>query len=378
MERKKICFVVASPSTARIFLANHIKTLDSVYDVYLVANLNGFKEGYYSDLPIKLVKHIEIHRKINLIKDIKAFVSMIIFFRKQKFDAVHSVSPKAGLISSIAASISQIRVRIHIFTGQVWYTRKGLFKKFLMLLDKLIVRSSTHVLVDGKSQMQFLINKEILKPGASFVLGEGSISGVDTKKFIPNREIKSRVRKDLKINDTDIVFMFLGRMNVDKGIPELADAYNTLRNKYKNVRLLLVGEDEENMKEVINQKVVDSDSIIFYGVTKNPEYILQACDVFCLPSHREGFGTSIIEASLLEKPVICSDTYGVMETIIENKTGLRHQVGDIDSLYLQMEKLVSEKRLREELGLAGRKYVLKNFSAELISEKWLDFYKNNI
>ena len=139
---------------------------------------------------------------------------------------------------------------------------------------------------------------------------------------------------------------------------------------------MLVAVDEENMITVVQKKITDTSSVILYGLTLFPERLLQACDVFCLPSYREGFGTSVIEASLLEKPVICSDTYGLMETIIENKTGLRHKVADVDSLFYQMEKLVNDVKLREELGRGGRNYVLENFSAELISEKWLGFYKS--
>ena len=93
-----------------------------------------------------------------------------------------------------------------------------------------------------------------------------------------------------------------------------------------------------------------------------------------MPSHREGFGTSIIEASLLEKPIICSDTYGLMETIIDNETGLRHYVNDVDSLYYAMDRLKNEKNLRESLGKKGRQYVLNNFSAQIIS-KMSNFYK---
>ncbi len=142
--------------------------------------------------------------------------------------------------------------------------------------------------------------------------------------------------------------------------------------------MILADRDEGNITPVIKQKVKNIESVIFYGVPPNPERLLQACDVFCMPSYREGFGTSIIEASLLEKPIICSDTYGLMETIIDHKTGLRHKVADIDSLYAAMEKLMNDQDLRILLGKGGRDYVLEHFSAQNISKKWLEFYKKNI
>ena len=247
-----------------------------------------------------------------------------------------------------------------------------------MFLDRFIVWNATDILVDGESQRQFLIKNKIVKTPSSFVLGKGSISGVDTNRFIPDETVKQEVRKELGITKKEVVYMFLGRMNVDKGINELADAFNNLQINHPNVRLLLVGGDEQNMTPIVKRTVKNIASVIFYGVTPSPERLLQACDVFCLPSYREGFGTSVIEASLLKKPIICSDTYGLMETIIENKTGLRHKVADVNSLFNQMEKLVDAKDLRIALGEGGRTYVLENFQADLISKKWFNFYNKKL
>ena len=291
-----------------------------------------------------------------------------------KFDAVHTVTPKAGLLGVFAARLANTNNRIHIFTGQIWHTKTGLFRQVLKIIDKFIVWNATDILVDGETQRQFLIKNKIIPLANSFVLGKGSISGVNTKRFVPDIQVKNKVRDELGIKVNEIVYAFLGRMNTDKGIIELAEAFNTLQIKYLNVRLLILGADEENMKPIIQQKIKDIKSVIFYGLTLCPEKTLQASDVYCMPSYREGFGTSVIEASLLEKPIICSDTYGLMETIIENKTGLRHKVADVTSLYIAMEKLVEDKNLREKLGKLGRAYVLENFSAKIITEKWLEFY----
>tara|TARA_B100000767_G_C19771049_1_gene540033 strand:- start:817 stop:1986 length:1170 start_codon:yes stop_codon:yes gene_type:complete len=378
LPKKKICFVVSSPKTVRAFLQNHIRALAIYYDVYLVANFENESPSIFNSLPLKEIKDIPIPREINLLNDVKALISLRSYFKEMKFDIVHTVTPKAGLLGGFASRLAGIKKRIHIFTGQVWHTKTGLFKRMLMLLDRFIVWNATDILVDGESQRQFLIKNSIVKDANSFVLGKGSISGVDTNRFVPNESVKSEVRDELGIQESEVVFMFLGRMNLDKGINELADSFNRLQKKHLNVRLLIVGRDEGNMIPVVKKKVENNDSIIFYGETPTPERLLQACDIFCLPSYREGFGTSVIEASLLEKPVICSDTYGLMETIIDNVTGLRHKVSSVESLFLQMETLVNNLKLREKLGKGGRKYVIDNFSSEMITQKWLEFHKKNL
>lgn len=378
MEKKKICFVVSSPLTAAAFLVNHIKALSDFYDVYLVANFDNVNPDIFKNVPLKAIKDINILRNINLFSDTKTLFALRKYFKEEQFDAVHTVTPKAGLLGVLGARLAGTKKRIHIFTGQVWHTKKGIFKRLLMFIDKFIVWNATDILVDGESQRLFLIENNIVENDKSFVLGKGSISGVDTNRFVPNSDVRNAFRNEIGYQPDDVVFTFLGRMNIDKGMLELAVAFDKLSQKYDKVRLLLIGFDEENIEALMKKKVKNSEKVFFYGMTPSPEKIMQAGDVFCLPSYREGFGTSVIEASLLEKPIICSDTYGLMETIIDNETGLRHKVADAESLFSQMEVLVNNENMRHQLGKKGREYVLENFSAQQISDKWLEFYRNKI
>jgi glycosyltransferase involved in cell wall biosynthesis len=374
---KKICFVVSAPITAQAFLLKHFEYLSKEFDITLVAN---FETQADFEIPfVKNTKHIAIQRSIHPIKDLLALIQLFFFFRKESFHVVHSVTPKAGLLAMTAAWLSRIPIRIHIFTGQVWHTQLGFKKQFLKFLDRLLVFFTTHVLVDGQSQRQFLIANKIITDKNSKVLGKGSISGVAIQKFIPSNEIRSLYRKQLNFKENDIVFAFLGRMNTDKGILDLAKAFQMLSADFPNVKLLLIGFDEEHMQEQIRK--IQIDNIIYFGPTPKPQEVLQAADVFCLPSYREGFGTSVIEASLLELPIICSDTYGLTETIIENTTGLRHEVKNVNQLYNQMRLLTEDATTRSYLGKNGRQYVLDHFSADEISLHWLKFYKtilNNV
>ena len=370
--KKKICFVVSAPITAKAFLIKHFEYLSKEFDITLVAN---FETQADFEVPfVKNTKHIAIHRSINPLKDFLALIQLYFFFKKESFHVVHSVTPKAGLLAMTAAWISRIPIRIHIFTGQVWHTQVGLKEQFLKFLDRLLVWFTTHILVDGQSQRQFLITNKIITDKNSKVLGKGSISGVDVQKFNPSSEIRNLYRAQLNFQNNDIVFAFLGRMNTDKGILDLAKAFQKLHADFPNVKLLLIGFDEEQMQEKIRQ--IQTENIIYFGPTPKPQEVLQAADVFCLPSYREGFGTSVIEASLLELPIICSDTYGLAETIIENKTGLRHEVKNVDQLYNQMKLLVQNEETRTVLGKNGRQYVLEHFSADEISLQWLTFYKD--
>ena len=372
--RPKICFIVSAPMTAQFFLRDHIKALSQKYDIYLVAN--GGKDYRLEIEGIKGWYSVDIQRGISPLTDIKSIVRLWKYFSCMKFDAVHSVTPKAGMVTSIAAKLAGITSRIHIYTGQVWATRRNLSRFVLKSIDKLISVLNNYSLVDGEGQREFLIAQGIITPDQSRVLGKGSISGVNTERFFPSPIIKTQVRESLGIKKDKIVFCLMGRFNKEKGIYELFEAFNNIVIYCPNAYLFLIGMDEENCLKHLGQykNIIEDDNYKFFGKTTQPERILQAADIFCMPSYREGFGSSVIEAQCLGIPVICSDIYGLKDAMVDNETGLRCSVGDSKSLEDRMSQLYRDSILREKLGNAGRERVLKYFSGEEITSHWVNFY----
>lgn len=380
MEEKKIkiCFIVSAYIVAQQFLRDHIHELSKYYDVYLVADLSD-KDLLIINNEFDLAgyKSIKIERNISINRDIKAVFKLRKYFKSMQFSAVHSISPKAGLITALSGFLIRNPNRIHIFTGQVWASRKGIGRKVLMFMDRIIVLLDTQIMVDGFSQRDYLVKNKIVKQDEAIVVGAGSITGVNVDRFNPKIEVRKAIRNRLKISENAIVFVFLGRLKVDKGINELLMAFNQLYNKNKNAYLLLIGGDEENFINEFDKykNIHPGENFYFYGRTTTPEIPLQAGDIFCLPSYREGFGSSIIEASCLGLPVICSDVYGLLDAIIDEQTGLRCKVKDVSSLYNQMDRLMNDSHLRKQLGENGRERVLRQFSSKDITSAWIEYYK---
>jgi len=374
MQRKRICFIVAVPGSAQSFLKDHIKELSKYYDVYLACNIQSDKE--IEGLDVKGFFSFPISRKISLHNDLIALIKLTSYFKKMRFDAVHSVTPKAGLITALASWTTGIKHRIHIFTGQVWATRDGLSRFMLKAIDKLISGLDNQILVDGKSQQAFLIKEGVLNASNSLVLGDGSICGVNTSRFMPSKTIRTSCRKRLGIPNNKIVYVFMGRLTRDKGVYELLHAFNKIAKKRDNVFLLLFGTDEEKISTSFSKyENLSKSNFLYYGLTKEPQNMLQAGDVFVLPTYREGFGSSVIEAACLGLPTITSDAYGVLDAPVPNETGLQCKVGDSDSLYNAMLEMAENGLLREKMGANGRKRILSKFSGEVVVSHWVKFYK---
>lgn len=375
---KKIAFVVALPGSAQAFLKNHFEKLTKIYDVYLVANFpNEESKREFEEMGVTCL-NAPIMRPIRMKDDLKALFVLNKIFKEEKFESVHSVTPKAGLLTSISGRMAGVKTRIHIFTGQVWATRKGAMRTLLKMMDKVIAKLDTHILVDGESQRQFLIKEGVLKAEKSKVLANGSICGVKLNLFDVSEEIRNNERAKFKFRDDDVVFIFMGRLNHDKGIGELYEAFNKLASEYPKAKLSLFGIDEGGYAAKIKdfQYLKIAENVFLTKWTPTPFNALQGGDIFVLPTWREGFGSSVIEAQALGLPVITSDAFGVIDASVPNKTGLRFHVGDSEGLYQCMKTYCKDMELAKKHGRAGRMRVFEMFDSELVSKAWVEYYKS--
>ena len=112
---------------------------------------------------------------------------------------------------------------------------------------------------------------------------------------------------------------------------------------------------------------------LHFDFSSNPEDWFSLADILCLPSYREGFGTVVIEAASCRTPALCSNIYGLKDTIIRHKTGFFHKVGSINDIKKKMIYIIKNKKLVKKYGYSARKKVLKDFEHSLLTKKLLKF-----
>lgn len=374
--RHKIFFVATAESAVNAFLLNHLTALTKMFDITVIVNTNDSFFLNKQGLDINVIS-LNISRNIRIFSDLYCLTHLIYIFIKFRPSAVHSITPKAGLLAMLAASISFVPIRIHTFTGQVWAIQHGFKRSFLKLFDRLIANLASFNIVDSLSQQKFLINENVLTEKKSVVFGLGSVSGVDLKRFKPSKQTFAEVRKSLLIPHDAFVFIYLGRLNKDKGILDLANAFSTIENK--NAYLLFVGADEGGFIDEIKRiNVRKLDSIKFLGFTKEPERYLAASNVLCLPSYREGFGSVIIEAAAIEVPTIASNIYGISDAVLNNKTGILHEPGNYKKIAEIMSFFIENPVEVKSFGKTAKTRALESFDSHIITAYWLDFYKHHI
>lgn len=372
--KKRICFVVAAPTSADGFLTEQIAILSKEFDVFLAAN--GSYGNEWRNLNLTDFFDFPIRRNISIANDIKALWRLTGYFWRMKFDAVHSITPKAGLLCSLASFFAKIKHRSHTFTGQVWATRTGLMRFLLKTMDWVTAHLDNHLFADGEGQRKFLVSEGVVREKRCSVMANGSICGVRVDLFSPSETIRIEKRKELGLSKDKVVYVFLGRINEDKGCYELLEAFNELVLTCPNAYLLMYGRVEEDILQHVSdyKNLVEKVNFCFAGFTNEPQNILKACDVFVLPTHREGFGVSVIEASSVGIPVVTSDVYGVVDAALDGKTGICVPVGDSQLLKQAMERLYNDADLRNLLGHNGRERILKEFRSDIVVGAWVDFY----
>lgn len=368
----KIARIVTVPMSFNC-LTDLLKEMsDGDFDVHLISSCCPKLDHYLDE---KYTYHdVEIPREISLKKDIKALITLYRIFRHEKFDIVHSHTPKAGLLVAIAAFCARIPVRIHTFTGQVWANYTGLKRLFFIMLDRLVSELNTINYTDGLSQEKYLIANSAVRRNKIKVLGQGSHYGINIDTFKPNELEAARLKNSLDLKNS-FVIGYVGRLNKDKGIPELIKAFLKLKEDLSDIKLLLVG-PMDNLNEEDIEVIKNHQDILWIDFVKDVATYLSLMSIFVFPSKREGFPLSVIEASLSEKPVILSNIYGNRDTVIHEQTGSFFQNENYDNLRNLILRYYKNIDIVTKHGKSGKIYVQKSFSSHhLIKMQIQDYFK---
>lgn len=357
------------------FMLPHLKLLRLMLQLKVIANTHEVDLLKNRGLDVS-VEHAPVDRKVNLLGDWNALWCLYKKIKLEQPDAVHSLTPKAGLLGMCAAWLARVPVRVHTFTGQVWVTHKGPMRWLLKAADMCTAAFATHVLVDSPSQRNFLIQEGVVTAQRSAVLGGGSICGVDTQRFSPNPIARQQIRTEMGSGTDSLVCLYLGRLNRDKGVLDLASAFAQVATKHPKAELWVVGPDEDGMFNQMQKLLSASNQQVRrVDYTSEPERYMQAADLFCLPSYREGFGSTVIEAASCGVPALVSRIYGLTDAVIEGQTGWMHEAANIQDLADRLDGLLQAPTQLKRMGEFARLNAERVFEQSLITNAMLDFYK---
>ena len=370
----KICYITTVPGTIRSFILKSVEYIHEHTD-WDVSFICSYDEDFATSIP-EYVHFYPVNMKRGISFDgIKAIREMKRIFKREKFDLVQYSTPNAALYASIAAKAAKIPVRLYCQWGIVFVAFEGLKRKLFKLEEKFVCNNSTWIEPDSKSNLLFARKEGLYSETKSSVIWNGSACGINLKKFdiVKKTKYRQKIRQQYHIPEDAFVYIFVGRVNREKGINELLKAYQGVLADYPSY-LFILGrcEMDSSVDLELYQWSQEEKTIIYTGNTPNVEQYLAASDCFVLPSYREGFGMSVIEAQGMGLPVIVTNIPGPIDGMIEGRTGLTVPVKSVIELQNAMEKLYADVDLRERFGKEGHKNVTDKFEQQHLFKKIVD------
>ncbi len=378
-ERKKLIRTAAIPGSLSNLLQGQLRFLNQYYEVIGVASEGEALRHLEKNEGIRTIA-VDIERSISPFKDVVSLYRLYRLFRKEKPFMVHSITPKAGLLTMVAAYLAKVPRRIHTFTGLLFPTQSGLMKKLLLFLDKVICYCATHVYPEGNGVKNDLINYRVTKKPLK-VIGHGNVKGIDLQYFDPmpfDQNIRATNRKTHRISPSDFVFIFIGRLVNDKGMNELVNAFCRLVQLHPNVKLLLVGPvkgETDILPEQTWNMIKTHKDIVFVGAQKDVRPFFAMSDALVFPSYREGFPNVVLEAGAMGLPSIVTDINGSNEIITEGKNGVIIPSKDEEALLQSMTNFVTNPELIRALAHNARAMIVSRFERKYLWKEVLQEYK---
>lgn len=374
---KRRFYITTTIALSFIFFKGQPRLWKSKYDVCALSSEKERLEPFAFEEGIAF-KYLPLKREISLWTDIKCLFIYICVFIKDKPYIVHGNTPKASLLSMVAAWITRRPVRIYMCHGLRYQGTQGKLRTLLIAMEKISCLCATHVISVSKGVADIMVEDGLCRKGKIYVIGDGSAGGVDTEKY-NSKLINSTVREDLGIPEDAMVYSFVGRIVKDKGVNELVNAFDRINRTHDNVYLLLVGpiETAQNPIDESTQDIINyNPHIHLVGMQNDIRPYLKASNVFILPSYREGFGMVLIEAGSMGLPCITTNITGCNEIIIPDVNGALIEPRDEEGLYEEMIRWYDNPQLVQKMASNARHYVMERYECHRVWKQYFDFYQS--
>ena len=371
--KQKIIRTSTVATSLNTFCRGTLRDLSRLYDVVAVSTPDHELQEIAQREGIRVIG-VPMSRAIAPLRDLVSLWRLIRVFRRERPTMVHSITPKAGLLSMIAAWICRVPVRLHTFTGLVFPTATGLKQRILILTDRITCACATHIVPEGEGVKADLMNYNSTRTPLQG-LGYGNIRGIDRDHSRRSPEV---MEKALTLRKPNLfTFVCIGRVVRDKGINELVEAFTLLHSEHPQTRLILVGHAEDNLDPVspnTRRTIASHPAIEAVGNQSDVRPWLAASDALVFPSYREGFPNVVIEAGALDLPSIVTDINGSREIIVHGQNGIIVPPRNARARLQAMTHVVQNPQATQAMATKARQMIASRFEKSFVQKCLFDYY----
>ncbi|WP_338034472.1 glycosyltransferase family 4 protein [Lacinutrix algicola] len=380
LHEKKIIRVTTIPLSLEKLLGGQMSFMKEFYEVKAVSSDNNYLQKVAQQEGVEAY-HINLTRKITPFKDLVAVWRMYRFLKKEKPFIIHSHTPKAGLVSMLAAKLARVPNRLHTVAGLPLLESTGAKRTLLDVVEKLTYKCATKVYPNSNALKNIIVNNKLAKNTKLKVIGHGSSNGINldyfNSKHFSIKEIE-KLKSKLEISENDFIYIFVGRIVKDKGINELVESFVEINKDNHHAKLLLVGPFETDLDPIKAhnfKEIKENNNIIEVGFVNDVRPYFLASNVLVFPSYREGFPNVVLQAGAMGLPSIVSNINGCNEIIEENKNGVIVPVKNVFELTNKMKEFLLSEAFYLKLKKQARSSVENRYDQTYIWEEILKEYK---
>jgi glycosyltransferase involved in cell wall biosynthesis len=376
---RRVVFMATSSQSLKFHKAQAIRMRELGWEVEIVS-APGRELSELEAMGFK-AKAIDLHREIALLEDTRALVRLYRHFRESKPDMVIAATPKASLLGILAARAAGVPRIVFSLFGMRSETLTGLKAAVVRTLERITAHFADVTIACSRSLEQGAIARGIVDPGATVVLGSGGPSGIEVRDFEVHEEQTLKacdLRKQYGLHPDDFVIGYVGRLVRDKGIIELAEAFEQICRKRQRVKLVLVGglEPSDPIPEETLESLNRNPNVVQVPYTTEIHPWYAAFDAFVLPTYREGLPTVVLEAQAAGIPVVVTRATGTLDAVIEGTTALVVDVRDTESLQRGIEQILDDPRGAATRVASGRSFVRREFDEAVVTRHYVNFYQH--
>jgi len=347
------------------------------YEVYGVCS-NGPNVEFLREKGLTIYP-ITILRRVSPLRDMKALIQLVWLLRRHPVEIVHTHTPKAAFLGQLAAMLARIPIRVNTIHGLYYVNQTNGLKRWLFkTLEVAACRLASHVFSQSQEDVDVALEEGLIAENRLEYLGNGLNTDHFCRERFPADE-GSQVREEFGIPENAFVVGIVARMVHEKGLLELFDAFANLRRSVPSAYLLHIGPVDKSRNAHVTPETARDHGIEeycrFLGLRRDVPRLLTAIDVYCLPSHREGYPRSVMEANAMSLPAVVTDIRGCREAVVDGENGLIVPVRDPDALAAALIRLFQDTSLRKRLAEGARRRAVNVFDERRVFEIILDAYE---